>query len=202
MVKAADIVGLYLDPPDNAMVISIDEKPGMQALQRKTGYVYTDSGKIVRAFRSTYERNGTLNLFAALNIAFGLISAKTTKRKTRSDFLAFMDEVVTDHKDVEIHAILDNYCTHKHCDQWLKEHPRVHFHYTPTSASWMNQVEVWLSIFSRAALRGASFESTDALASAVKSYLDEYNTHPKPFKWKKGEVKGSQIRDTIATCRN
>ena len=200
--KAADIVGLYLDPPDNAVVISIDEKPGMQALQRMTGFVHADNGKIVRAYKSTYKRNGTLNLFAALEIASGTVSAKTTERKTKSDFLAFMDEVVADHRGIEIHAILDNYCTHKRCDDWLKEHPNVHFHYTPTSASWLNQIEIWFSILARTTLRRASFESTEALASSVKSYVNEYNKHPRPFKWKKRDVKGSQIRDTIADLRN
>lgn len=200
--KAADIVGLYLDPPENAIVISIDEKPGMQALQRKTGYVYADNGKIVRAYKSTYKRNGTLNLFAALAIASGSALAKTTKRKTRSDFLEFMDDVVSDYQNKDIHAILDNYCTHKRCDQWLTDHPNVHFHYTPTSANWLNQIEIWFSIFSRATLKGASFESTDVMASAVRSYVDEYNAHPKPFKWKKRGVKGSQIRDTITSLRN
>ncbi|MHB8395579.1 MAG: IS630 family transposase [Thermoplasmataceae archaeon] len=201
-VKSADIVGLYLDPPENAIIISVDEKPGIQALQRKTGYVYADSGKIVRAYRSTYKRNGTLNLFAALEVASGSVSAKTTGKKTRSDFLAFMDDVVKDHEGREIHVILDNYCTHKRCDAWLEQHKKVHFHYTLTSASWLNQVEIWFSIFGRTTLKGASFESTDALASAVTAYVSEYNLHPKPFKWKKREVRGSQIRDTIANLRN
>ena len=200
--KAADIVGLYLNPPENAIIVSIDEKPGMQALQRTTGYIRSDSGKVVRAYKSTYKRNGTLNLFAALNIASGSISAKTTRRKTRSDFLEFMDEIISDHEGKVIHAILDNYCTHKRCEEWLKKHPTVHFHYTPTSASWLNQIEIWFSIFSRATLKGASFESTDALALQVKTYVKDYNKHPKPFKWKKREVKGSQIRDTIANLRN
>lgn len=200
--KAADIVGLYLNPPENAMVISVDEKPGIQALQRKSGYVYSDSGKIVRAYKSTYKRNGTLNLFAVLHIASGSVSASTTKRKKRSDFLKFIDTIVMDCKEKEMHVILDNYGTHKRCDEWLKNHPKVHFHFTPTSASWLNQVEIWFSIFSRATLKGASFESTDKLASAVKSYVDGYNKNPKPFKWKKRDVKGSQIRDTIENLYN
>lgn len=93
--------------------------------------MYADSGKIFGALRFTYKRNGTLNLFAALEIASGSVSAKTIDRKTRNDFLAFMDEVVSDHMDMDVHVILDNYCTHKRCDEWLKAHPRVHFHYPP-----------------------------------------------------------------------
>ncbi len=113
-----------------------------------------------------------------------------------------MDGIVMDCGEKELPVILDNYCTHKKCDQWLENHPNVHFHYTPTSASWLNQVEIWFSIFSRATLKGARFEGTDDLASAVKNYVDEYNLHPKPFKWKKREVKGSQTRDTICNLRN
>ena len=208
--KSADIVGLYINPPDNAIVISIDEKPGIQALQRTTGYVETRSGKIVRAYKSTYKRNGTLNLFAALNVAAGSIKAKTTGTKKRLDFLEFMDDLLHDlpernHKDQDvrvIHVILDNYCTHKRCDEWLLKHPDVKFHYTPTSTSWLNQVEIWLSIFSRSTLKGASFENTDQLAISIEDYVREYNKHPMPFKWRKREVKGSQIRDTIITLRN
>ncbi len=202
--KSADIVGLYLNPPDNALVLSVDEKPSIQALQRTTGYVETDSGKIVRCYKSTYKRNGTLNLFAALNIAAGSVKAKTTKRKTRSDFLEFMDGLLNDlpGEVKEIHVIMDNYCTHKKCDEWLSKHSNVHFHYTPTSASWLNQIEIWFSIFSRATLRGASFESTEKLTTAIVDYVKEYNENPRPFKWRKRKVKGSQISDTIINLRN
>ena len=202
--KAADIVGLYLDPPDKAIILSVDEKPGIQALSRTTGYVETDSGKIVRAYKSTYRRNGTLNLFAALTVLTGSVKAETTKRKTRVDFLAFMDRLIDglpkDHG--EIHVILDNYRTHKGCDDWLSRHQDVTFHYTPTSASWLNEVEIWFSIMSRAALKGSSFESTENLSNAIKAFVEDYNKHPKPFKWRKREVKGSQIRDTIVNLRN
>ena len=116
--KAADIIGLYLQPPARALVLSVDEKPSIQALSRTTGYVRTSSGKIVRGLKSTYRRNGTLNLFAALNVATGEVRKKTTKTKTRIDFQAFMDEVVKDAPaDQEIHVILDNYATHKKNDE-------------------------------------------------------------------------------------
>jgi transposase len=134
--KAADIVGLYLAPPTNAFVICVDEKPSIQALERATGYVETTSGKIVRGCKSTYKRHGTLNLFAALQVATGHIHSATTETKTRADFLAFMDQIVAETSpDQELHVILDNYCTHKSNEEWLAKNPRVHFHFTPTSAS-------------------------------------------------------------------
>ena len=201
--KAADIVGLYLDPPHNALVICVDEKPSIQALERATGYVQTSSGKVVRGLKSTYRRHGTLNLFAALQVATGHIHSSTTELKRREEFLQFMDQVVSETaEDKELHVILDNYCTHKKCDTWLAEHPNVHFHYTPTSASWLNLVEVWFGIMSRKALRGANFNSVEALRQAIESFIAVYNPTAKPFKWRKREVKGAQLRDTIVNlCR-
>src|SRR5712691_8141379 len=141
--KAADIVGLYLDPPQKALVISVDEKPSIQALERKTGYVQTDSGKVVRGYKSTYKRHGTLNLFAALEVATGKVRTAITQLKRRQEFLEFMDQVVAESEATqEVHVILDNYCTHKKCDDWLAKHPTVHFHFTPTSARSGREVEV------------------------------------------------------------
>jgi len=201
--KAADIVGLYLNPPEKALVISIDEKPGIQALERKTGYVETDSGKIVRGLKSTYKRHGTLNLFAALEVASGAVKTAITELKRREEFLQFMDQVVAESApDQELHVILDNYCTHKKCDAWLARHPNVHFHFTPTSASWLNQVEIWFGILSRKALRGLSARSTTELRQAIEAFIKAYAQHAKPFKWRKREVKGSQLRNTIVNLRN
>ena len=201
--KAADVIALYLNPPENALVLSLDEKPSIQALERKTGYVQTRSGKIVRAYKSTYKRHGTLNLFAALKVATGEIHTKTTTLKRREEFLEFMDEVLAEcPDDVEIHVIMDNYCTHKKCDAWLQAHPNVHFHYTPTSASWLNQVEIWFGIFTRKALRGASFNSTAELRQAIEEYIEAYRPNAKPFIWRKREVKGSQLRNTIVNLCN
>lgn len=199
VTKAADIVGLYLNPPENALVISIDEKPSIQALERATGYVETDSGKIVRGYRSTYKRNGTLNLFAALEIATGAIHTQTTKYKRRVEFLEFMDSVVAElPENKEIHVIVDNYCIHKKNEAWLSQHKNVFFHYTPTSASWLNQVEIWFGIMSRKALRGASFKNTEELRAAIEAFVNAYSKTAKPFVWKKREVRGSQLRNTIA----
>ncbi len=201
--KAADIVGLYLNPPENALVISVDEKPSIQALERKTGYVETDNGKIVRAYKSTYKRHGTLNLFAALEVATGQVKTAITQSKRREDFLSFMDQVVADASaQQDLHVILDNYSTHKKCDAWLAKHPNVHFHFTPTSASWLNQVEIWFGILSRKALRGLSSRSTGELCKAIEEFIAAYTPKAKPFKWRKREVKGSQLRNTIVNLRN
>ena len=201
--KAADIVGLYLNPPLNALVISVDEKPSIQALERRTGYVQTDSGKVVRGYKSTYKRHGTLNLFAALEVATGAVHTQTTAKKRRVEFLAFMDLVLSDLPSAtEIHVIVDNYCIHKKCDTWLAEHPQVTFHYTPTSASWLNLVEVWFGILSRKALRGASFRSTEELRVAIEAFIAAYEQTAKPFVWRKREVAGSQLRNTIKNLCN
>jgi transposase len=201
--KAADLVGLYLNPPENALVLCIDEKPSIQALERATGYVETDSGKIVRGFKSTYKRHGTLNLFAALEVATGAIHTQTTERKRRVEFLEFMDRVMAETPvEREIHVVLDNYCIHKKNDAWLTEHPNVYFHFTPTSASWLNQVEVWFGILSRKALRGANLRSVEELRQAIEAFVAAYRLGAKPFVWRKREVKGSQLRNTIVNLRN
>ena len=201
--KASNVIGLYLSPPTNAIVLSVDEKPGMQALERSTGYVQTGSGKIVKGYKSTYKRNGTLNLFAALNVATGQVQGKVTEYKKRPDFIDFMNDVVSGiNPEKEIHVILDNYCIHKKNIEWLNGHKNVYFHFTPTSASWLNQVEIWFGIFTRKALRGASFASRTELKNAVENYLKRYNDNPKPFVWKKREVKGGQLKDTIVNLCN
>jgi len=201
--KAADIIGLYLNPPENALILSVDEKPSIQALERATGYVQTDDGKIVRGFKSTYKRHGTLNLFAALEVATGAIHGKTTSLKRRVEFLEFMDELLAGlpgHK--EIHVILDNYCIHKKNEAWLAAHPNVFFHFTPTSASWLNEVEIWFGIFSRKVLRGANFLGVSELRKAIEAYIAAYGPKAKPFVWRKREVKGSQLRNTIVNLCN
>ena len=200
--KAADIVGLYLNPPVNAIVICVDEKPSIQALERKTGYVETNNGKVMRGIQSTYKRNGTVNLFAALEVATGTVTAKTTQTKTREDFLFYMDELVKEYgSERELHVILDNYCTHKKNDTWLTTNKNVSFHYTPTSASWLNLVEVWFGIFTGNSLRGAGFQSTQKLEEHIKAYVEATNQQPAPFIWKKREVKGSQLKNNIVNLR-
>jgi transposase len=137
--KAADFVGLYLDPPEKALVLSIDEKPSIQAIERPSGYVMTKNHRTVRGIESACKRHGTINLFAALEIAARAIKTKATEKKQRVNFLEFMDQIVAGiPEDVEVHVIIDNYCTHKKCDEWLGRHENVFFHFTPMSASWLN----------------------------------------------------------------
>src|SRR5450432_2071452 len=145
---------LYLNPPLNAVVLSVDEKPSIQAIERASGYVETDSGKVVRALKSTYKRHGTLNLFAALEVDTGQVHTKFTEYKKREDFRSFLDDVLADQpQDREIHVILDNYSPHKRNDEWLaKFEGRVQFHFTPTSASWLNQIEIVFSFLQRKTL--------------------------------------------------
>lgn len=201
--KAADIIGLYLNPPANALVLSVDEKPTIQALERARGYVLTNSGKVVQGLKSTYRRHGTVNLFAALEVATGVIRGKPTQTKKRMDFQAFMTEVVAEHPpEREIHVILDNLATHKRNDDWLAAHPNVSFHFTPTSASWLNQVEIWFGIFSRKALAGASFVGVPQLVRAIAEFIEAYNRNAAPFAWRKRDVRGSQLRYTIVNLRN
>ena len=201
--KSADIIGLYLNPPQNALVICVDEKPSIQALERTTGYVQTSSGKIVRGMQSTYKRHGTINLFAALNVATGIIQGKHTVTKKRPDFQAFMDEVVDGvPAGKEVHVILDNYGTHKKNHDWLALHPNVHFHFTPTLASWLNQIEIWFGILARKTLNGASFESAGQLMEAINAFIVVHNQNASPFVWRKREVKGAQLRNTIANLCN
>jgi transposase len=201
--KAADVVGLYTDPPEDAVVLSLDEKPSIQAIERSVGYARTSGGKTLLGYGHTYVRHGTVNLFAALNVKTGNVLPLFTERKRRKEFLEFMDTIVLEYpKDQEIHVIMDNYCIHKKCDEWLAAHPNVHFHYTPTSASWLNMVEIWFGIMSRKALRGGSFKNLTELEQAIKEFCEVYNADAKPFAWRKREVKGSQLRDTPMNLSN
>ena len=201
--KAADVIGLYLNPPHNALVLSVDEKPSIQALERARGYVHTSSGKIVQGMKSTYKRHGTVNLFAALEVATGVIRGKITQTKKRADFQAFMDEVIADQPaGRQIHVILDNLNTHKKNEDWLTAHPNVTFHFTPTSASWLNQVEIWFGIFQRKTLNNASFRNIEQLVEAIHAFTAAYNKNAAPFVWRKREVRGSQLRNTIINLRN
>jgi transposase len=202
--KAADVVGLYLNPPVNALVLSVDEKPSIQAIERTSGYVETDSGRVVRGLKSTYKRHGTLNLFAALEVSTGQVKTKFTEYKKREDFRGFLDGVLADQpSDREIHVILDNYSPHKRNDDWLaKLEGRVQFHFTPTSASWLNQIEIVFSLLQRRTLNGGSFKTKDQLREAIEAFFRRHNERAKPFRWRKREVRGSQLHNTIVNLRN
>ena len=182
--KAAEIVGLYLDPPEDAIVLAVDEKPQIQALERAQGYLKLKNGRSLLGHGHTYKRHGTTTLFAALNVATGEVQTRHYKRRRRREFLDFMNRVVAAHPDREIHVVLDNLNTHKpKRDRWLQAHPRVHFHYTPNYASWLNQVEIWFSILSRATLKGASFTSPRQVRNAIDAFVEIHNENPKPFNW-------------------
>jgi transposase len=202
--KAADVVGLYLNPPLNAVVLSVDEKPSIQAIERPSGYVETDSGAVVRGLKSTYKRHGTLNLFAALEVGTGQVKTKITDYKKRADFQSFLEGVIAEQPvDQEIHVILDNYTTHKKNDDWLsKFEGRVQFHFTPTSASWLNQIEIVFSLLQRKALNGGSFKNKDQLRDAIEAFIRRHNERAKPFRWRKRDVKGSQLRNTVVNLCN
>src|SRR6266699_4291022 len=147
VAKAADVVGLYMAPPENAIVICVDEKPSIQALERAQGYLKLPNGRALTGHSHDYKRNGTSTLFAALEVATGKVTAAHKKRRRRVEFLDFMNDIVAAWPDTAIHVVLDNLNTHKPSnDRWLKLHPNVQFHFTPTRASWLNQVEIWFSI--------------------------------------------------------
>lgn len=184
--KAADVVGLYLNPPQNALVLAVDEKPSIQALERAQGYLRLPDGKAVNGFSHCYTRHGTTTLFAALEVTTGLVRTAHYQRRRRREFLDFMNEIVAAHPGREIHVVLDNLNTHRpRSDRWLQRHSQVHFHFIPTYSSWLNQVECWFSILSRQALRGASFTSARQLRQAIDDFVQVYNQNAAPFEWKK-----------------
>ena len=189
--KAADIVGLYLNPPESAVVLCVDEKPQIQAVERAQGWLRLPNGKALTGFSHHYKRHGTTTLFAALDVATGMVKAGHYNRRRRIEFLDFMNNLIADMSaDKEIHVILDNLNTHKpKRDLWLSRHPNVHLHYTPTYTSWLNQIECWFSILSRATLKGASFTSPQQLRDAIDRFVEAYNSRAAPFQWTKREVR-------------
>lgn len=188
--KSADIVGLYLDPPENAMVICMDEKPAIQALERAQGWLKLPNGKALTGANHEYRRHGTTTLFAALNVATGEVRAGHYARRRRREFLDFMNELIAEYPGPELHVIMDNLRTHKpKRDRWLKRHPKVHFHFTPTHASWLNQVEIWFSLLSRYALKNASFTSIRQLRQGIDDFISVSNQKAAPFEWTKRYVR-------------
>jgi len=197
--KAADIVGLYLEPPEDAVVISVDEKPAIQALERAQGWLRLPNGQALRGFSHEYKRHGTTTLFAALEIATGMVKVGHYRRRRRREFLDFMNQVVAQYPDKELHVILDNLKTHKpKHDRWLAKHPRIHFHYTPTHASWLNQVEIWFSILWRQALRGLSVTSFRRLRKAIDGFIEAYTQTAHPFEWTKHVVHPGNLKHTYS----
>jgi transposase len=199
VAKAAEIVGLYMAPPDNAVVLSIDEKPSIQALERAQGYLKLPTGRAMIGQSHDYKRHGTTTLFAALDIATGKVTGRHYKRRRRVEFLHFMNKIVAEYPVREIHVILDNLSTHKpKRDLWLARHPNVHFHYTPTHASWLNQIEIWFSILSGKSLDGASFQTVDQLKAHIDSFIASYNEEARPFVWTKSKVHHKRLKPCFA----
>jgi transposase len=192
--KAADVVGLYVAPPEKAIVLCVDEKPSIQALERAQGYLKLPNGRALTGQSHDYKRHGTTTLFAALEVATGKIIATHSKRRRRVEFLDFMDSITSAFPGRKLHVILDNLNTHKKNEDWLKAHPNVQFHFTPTSASWLNQVEVWFSILQGQSLSGASFTSLKQLQEHIDAYIDAYNEKAEPFVWTKKKVRQRRFK--------
>ena len=188
VAKAADVVGHYVDPPATAMVLCVDEKPSIQALERAQGYLKLPNGRALTGQSHDYKRHGTTTLFAALEVATGRIIAAHSKRRRRVEFLGFMNSVVAAFPDRELHVIIDNLNTHKKNERWLKKHPNVHFHFTPTRSSWLNQVEIWFSILQSQSLNGASFTAVEQLQEHINAFIAAYNETAEPFAWTKKKV--------------
>jgi transposase len=197
--KAADIVGLYMSPPDNAVVLSVDEKPSIQALERAQGYLKLPNGRAMIGQSHDYKRNGTTTLFAALDVGTGQAMGRHYKRRRRLEFLDFMNRMVKQYQRKEIHVILDNLSTHKpKRDVWLARHPNVHFHYTPTHTSWLNQIEIWFSILAGKSLKGGSFGSVAELVAHISAFIDRYNEEARPFVWTKSVVHQKRLKPCFA----
>ncbi len=184
--KVTDVVGLYLHPPEHAIVLSVDEKTSIQALERTQPPLPLRAGRAVRHTHD-YRRHGVLDLFAALEVATGTVTHALCARHTAADFLRFMKKVARTYPDRELHVVLDNSSTHntEAIRAWLRSHPRVHFHYTPTSASWLNQIEGFFGILAKQSLSVTDFHSKRALQDHLRAYLRAWNKNPTPFEWTK-----------------
>lgn len=186
--KLVDVVGLYLNPPENALVLSVDEKTQIQALDRTQPMLPLRPGQVERRTHD-YKRHGTASLYAALNVASGKVIGRLTKKHRASEFIEFLDVIERRTEAAgDVHVILDNSSTHTTpaVIAWLEAHPRFTFHFTPTSASWLNAVETWFSALERRAIRRGSFTSVGELKASIRAYVRAHNAHQaKPFKWTK-----------------
>ena len=198
--KVTDVVGLYLNPPDKALVLCVDEKSQIQALDRTQPGLPMKKG---RAGTVTHDdkRNGTTTLFAALNMLDGKVIGTCMPRHRHREFLRFLKLI--DQKtpaDLDLHLIVDNYATHKTpaVKRWLKSHPRFHLHFTPTSASWLNMVERFFAEITRKRIRRGAFKSVAELKSAIMEYLENHNADPKPFIWTKS---AAEILEKVARAK-
>jgi putative transposase len=183
--KVRDIVGLYLNPPDHAVVLCVDEKTQVQALNRTQPMLPMGLG-YVEGVTHDYVRHGTTTLFAALDVATGEVFSQCKSRHRHQEFLAFLRHIDANvPTQFDVHLVVDNYATHKHpkVKAWLAKRPRYHIHFTPTYASWLNQVERWFGIITQKAIRRGSFSSVKELVAKIERFVEHYNINPKPFVW-------------------
>jgi transposase len=205
--KVRDIVGLYLNPPERAIVLSVDEKSQVQALDRTQPLLPLNPGQPERHTHD-YVRNGTTSLFAALNVATGSVLGNCYRQHRHQEFIRFLnciDEAYPEQVGVDIHLILDNYGTHKtpKVKRWLKRHPRFVVHFTPTSGSWLNQVERFFGEITEKRIRRGAFQNVKSLEKAIQDYLDAHNKNPKPFVWTAtAELIFSKVKDNCERISN
>ena len=186
VAKVTDVVGLYLNPPTDAIVLCVDEKSQIQALDR-TAPVLPMQPHLIERRSADYIRHGTTTLFAALEIATGHVTGALKPRHRRQEFLAFCKQVARAYPDRELHLVMDNYAAHKtpEVKDWLAANPRVTVHFTPTHASWMNLVEVWFSVIERQAIHRGTYTSVKDLNSKIRTFIDGWNDRAHPFAWTK-----------------
>ena len=202
--KVIDVVGLYLDPPKGALVLRVDEKTQIQALDRTQPTLPIKPGKAQRMTHD-YKRNGTTSLYAALEIATGEVTGACYPRHTHQEFLGFLNTLVRAFPRKPLHVVLDNSSTHTTPEvrHWLARHPRVHFHFTPTSASWLNMVEIWFSILTKQQVRRGVYHNVPELIAAITYFIAGYNERAQPFRWTKTPeqilTKAVQKQDTSET---
>ena len=184
--KVRDVVGLYLQPPENAVVVCVDEKSQCQALERAQPILPMRPG-IPERQTHDYARHGVVSLFAALNTATGEVTDACYPRHRHQEFLKFLKKVAAAYPSVDLHVVADNYATHKHAEvrAWLARNPRVTLHFTPTGCSWINLVECFFSVITRQAIRRGSFTSVKDLTTTIGAFIDSWNDHPVPFTWTK-----------------
>jgi transposase len=183
--KVRDIIGLYLNPPDHAVVLCVDEKSQIQALDRTAPLLPLGLG-YVEGVTHDYVRHGTTTLFAALDIATGRVLTKCKRRHRHQEFLHFLRHIdASVPKKLDVHLVVDNYATHKHAGvrRWLAARPRFHIHYTPTYSSWLNQVEIWFNIITQRAIRRGTFRSVRDLTQKIEAFVQHYNRRCRPFAW-------------------
>lgn len=195
VAKVTDVVGLYLAPPDNAIVLCVDEKSQIQALDRTQQVLPMTPGHAEQRTHD-YVRHGTTTLFAALDIATGKVTGQCKTRHRRQEFLGFLKHVARAYPDRELHLVMDNYATHKTVEvrDWLAANPRITVHFTPTSGSWLNLVEVWFSIIERQAIRRGTYTSVKDLIGKIREFITGWNRRKHPFIWTKP---ASEILDRI-----